>query len=486
MNNSVLTSVPAFFSLVLALLLGSAASSAAPFNADASLVEIEVTKKSYDYTTPWNVRNAQIRKNGVVVDQGLILTTADGLSNQYLCRVRKGGISKQYAARVDWVDYYSNIALLRVEDESFWEGMRPVALIDSIPASGDLDVFRWSSGRIEKRAAEIIRLFVGDSKMSYIEHLQLSAASDMDSAGWAEVVVSDGKLVGLTSSATKERLVILPAPLIQAVLQHKEREGADAKSALGYFDFDWMPATNPALLESKGFQGKEIGVVVTAVGKRRLSEDSLEPGDVILEIDGFVVDSEGKYLDPDYGRLRIDGLATRAHYAGDSVPVKLWRDGKELSIDYQIPHPDFEKSLIPDQRYDQAPKYLVAGGLVFQPLDGPFVRALGNNTPFLLDYYKNAADLDRSGLVLLTNVLPDDFNRGYESLRLLIVDQINSMPINSLEDVATSLSASEDGFHRIRFTHDSSRRHLVLDATDLDAATRRILKHYRITNAAVF
>jgi hypothetical protein len=476
----------AFSTLLSLFLLGTLAAlkvSAQTFDADASLVEIEVTKKSYDYTTPWNVRNRQISKNGVVVEDEMILTTADGLSGQYLCRIKKGGLSKQFTARVDWVDYYSNIALLRVEDETFWDGMQAVTLIDSIPQSGDLDVFRWRSGRIEQRAAEIIRLYVGESKMSYIEHLQLSASSDIDSAGWAEIVVREGALVGLTSSATKGEIKILPAPLIASILEQK---GLEDGSTFGYFDFEWMPATNPALLESKGFSQEDLGVVVTGVGERGLSDETLQSGDIIFEIDSFSIDNEGKYLDPDYGRLSMNGLATRAHYVGDTITMKLWRDGEAQTVDYKIPQPDFEKSLIPDERYDQPAKYLIAGGLVFQPLDGPLLNALGNNTPILLRYYQNASVEDREGLVLLSAVLPDDFNRGYESLRFLIVDEINSMPISNLEDVAASLRMPEDGFHRISFTDDSSRKFLVLDAENLDEATRNILTHYRINEAAVF
>ena len=61
----------------------------AAFDAARSLVEIEITKQSYNYNLPWVVRNQQISKNGVLIEGRQILTTADGLSNQYLCRVKE-------------------------------------------------------------------------------------------------------------------------------------------------------------------------------------------------------------------------------------------------------------------------------------------------------------------------------------------------------------------------------------------------------------
>ncbi|NQY31878.1 MAG: hypothetical protein HRT56_01740 [Coraliomargarita sp.] len=469
--------------LIASWLLCTALAAAEPqagFNAEASLVEIEVTKKSYDYKIPWVIRNNQTRKNGIVIGDRQILTTADGLSGQYLCRIRKGGVSKQYTATLSWVDYYSNLALLNVEDTAFWEGMEPVSLVDQLPLSGNLQVFRWRSGRIESRAAEIIRLFIGPSKMSYIQHLKLSASCEIDSAGWAEVVINDGQLIGLTTSAANEKLTILPATFIQAVLQ---RRTLDSDPGAGCFDFRWMSAKNPALVQSKGFQRSETGVVITEVGARRLADNTLHSGDILFEIDGFEIDNEGKYVDPEYGRLSMSGLATRAHNAGDSMPMKVWRDGEAVAVNYTLPQADFEKSLIPERRFDREPSYLIAGGLVFQPLEGPLLAALGKNKPVLIDYYNATADEDREGLVLLSMVLPDDFNRGYESARMLIVDQINEQPISNLEEVVSALEAPVEGFHHIRFMHDEVLQHMVLDAATLNEATTRILQHYRIPAA---
>ena len=243
-----------------------------------------------------------------------------------------------------------------------------------------------------------------------------------------------------------------------------------------------MNAKNPALLESKGLLNMpDRGVVVTEVGRRRLADNNLKSGDVILAIDGFEVDSEGKYLDPDYGRLSISGLATRAHSAEDIIFMTIWRDQAMHRIAYTLPRAQFSKSLIPSERYDAPPDYLVAGGLLFQPLNGPLMRALGKNKPILLDYYKDGPPLKgRDGIVLLSTVLPDDYNRGYEDIRYIMVDQINGQVIHKLEDIKAALIQPEAGFHRIQFMPDEDIHQIVLDSTKMQAATERILQHYRI------
>jgi len=225
------------FCLALLPLAGGAS-----FNPETSLVEIEVTKKLYDYRTPWIIRNDQVRKNGILIGPHRILTTADGLSGQYLCRIKKGGESRQYTAQLVWVDYYANVAVLDVAEPAFWKGMHPVALAQSIPQSGDLQIYRWRAGRIEERAAEIIRLYSGSSKMSYLRHLVLTVSSTIDSAGWSEVVLDGDQLVGLTASAAKDKLSILPAEFIAKVIELRGRED---DAGLGYFDFNYIPAIQP-------------------------------------------------------------------------------------------------------------------------------------------------------------------------------------------------------------------------------------------------
>ena len=473
-------------SLTLAFLLIASfeLAQARAFTPKAAVVEIEITKKTYDYRMPWVSRNEQTHKNGILIGQNQILTTADGFSGQYLCRITKGGESRQYTAQIKWIDFYANIAMLDVSEPILWQDMEPVELAKKIPQSGDLQIYRWRSGRIEERAAEIIRLYNDTNKMSFLQHLKLSASSEITGAGWAEVVFDGAQLVGLTESASKDnRFDILPAPFIASVI---ERNQSADNPGLGNFDFRWMNAKNPALLKSKGLLNMpDRGVVVNEVGRRRLADNSLKIGDVILAIDGFEVDSEGKYLDPDYGRLSISGLATRAHSAKDTIPMTIWRDQSMHRIAYTLPRAQFSKSLIPSERYDAPPDYLVAGGLVFQPLNGPLMRALGKNKPILLDYYNDRPPLEeRDGIVLLSMVLPDDYNRGYEDIRYIMVDQINGQVIHKLEDIKAALIQPEAGFHRIQFMPDESIHQIVLDSTEMPAVTERILQHYRIPAAS--
>ena len=456
----------------------------AAFLPKQSIVEIEITKKVYDYRQPWTASSQTGIKNGLVIEGHKILTTADGLNQSSICRIRKGGESRQYSAQVLSIDYQANIALLGVEDETFWVSVRPTELANKLPQSGTLQIYRWRSGRIEERTAEIVRLYVGTGKLSDLSHLTLLASSEMNSAGWAEVAIKGNKLIGLTTSGSKNKqLTILPAPVITQAL---ERGPCGQGSGHGFFDFYWMPANNPHLLASKGFDPKkEQGIIVTEASIISKDMGPLRHGDLILEIDGYPIEKVGKYMDPDYGRLSIEGLSTRRHAAGQSMQMQIWRDGKTIEIEYTLPRADFDNGLIPNHRYSRRPEYLIAGGLVFQPFDHSLIRALGDSTSGILDYYaeKKHAE-DRESLVILSTVLPDDYNLGYESLRLLIIDSINGKTISSLSDVAQALANPSNGYHKIEFMHDFYMKHLVLEVETLTEATERILENYRIPQAA--
>ena len=79
---------------------------------EKSVVKIEVARKAYDYYQPWNRRNDRAAKTGLVVGVRQILATAQDLSDQTLVRVQKNGRGKWTTARVEWIDYHANLALL--------------------------------------------------------------------------------------------------------------------------------------------------------------------------------------------------------------------------------------------------------------------------------------------------------------------------------------------------------------------------------------
>ena len=226
------------------------------------------------------------------------------------------------------------------------------------------------------------------------------------------------------------------------------------------------------------------------VPKRAGVESALKPRDLILNADGFDIDIQGDYEDPDFGHLNMENLATRKKWAGDSVKFKIWRDGKQMDVTYTLPKAEYTESLVPDAVYDQAPEYLIAGGLVFQPLTDEYLKGWGadwrQRAPFRLNFYNSEeATPERPALVLLSQVLPDVYNIGYQELRNLVLDAVNGVKISHLADLQEALKKPKDGFHHIQFMQSDSLRTMILSAPDLEQATRRVLQRYGIQEPAV-
>src|SRR5207248_2944440 len=130
--------------------------------------------------------------------------------------------------------------------------------------------------------------------------------------------------------------------------------------------------------------------------------------------------------------------------------------------------------------YDREPEYLITGGLVFQVLTDSFLQSWGpewkQQAPFRLNYYNQEPPTDeRPALVLLSQVLPDDYNIGYQDLHYLIVRKVNGQPVKRLADLRQALSQPLNGFEVIEFAPGESLQRLVLAAGEAEReATRRV------------
>jgi S1-C subfamily serine protease len=454
---------------------------------ESSVVLIEATFKAYDYFQPWNKPTRSVRKHALVREGRELVTTAQDLADRTLVRAQKRGRGRWYNAEVKWVDYHANIALLTVDSDAFWDGLTPAPVGDSVPRQDSFDIVRWRDGNLEIRRADFSKFTVSEGAMSSAPRIHLELNTELNGLGWAEPVLAGGKVVGLTVSKGGSVCNVMPMPFVTRILTAQE---AGRYPGLGFFEFVWQRAENPATLEYLNLEGEPRGAIVIDVPDPKVRDSALERFDVILEVDGFPVDMQGDYRDPDYGYLMIEALATRRHFAGEKVPMKVLRDGKVIDVEYLLPQASYDIDLLPRHSFDREPEYLIAGGLVFQPLDQSYLRGWGEDwrrrAPFRLSYYASEQSTPEvPSLVILTQVLPDPVNVGYQQFRNLVVRKVNDRPIRRLEDVAEALKNPKDGVHRVEFQPGEGLQRLLLDAERLDEATARVLQRYGIPAAQV-
>jgi hypothetical protein len=207
--------------------------------------------------------------------------------------------------------------------------------------------------------------------------------------------------------------------------------------------------------------------------------------DVILEWDGSAIDSQGYYDDPDFGRLSFPYLIAGHRRPGDEVPVTIWRGNQRLSVRVRLDPFLDARALIPLNTEGERADYLVEGGLILRELTADYLLSrgprwmLGSNPRLVFLYLTRAQFAEKPGqrVVILSGVLPDTINRGFQNYRDDVITHVNGEAISNLKDVF-AIQARDSGVWRI--TTQSRGVDIVLDRDQLREANQRIAERYRI------
>jgi hypothetical protein len=457
---------------------------------ERSIVTLEVARRQYDYYQPWSQGTRRLQKAGLVAGEREVLTTADEMFDRTLVRLQKGGRGRWWIGEVKWIDYHANLALVTTSEADFWRDLQPATLGSAAPTEGAMHILRWREGNLEDRRAEFTQFSVREGQLSPINQAVLEVSSEIQAAGWGEPVVVNSHVAGLLTSQEGRNAYAMPASFIRAILEAR-RKGT--YQGLGYFHFYWQPAKNPATLSLLGLTGEPRGAIVIHVPDRPDGGTQvLKPKDLLLNIDGFDIDIQGDYTDPEFGHLNLESLATRRKWAGEEMKMRIWRDGKPMEASYRLPKYKYTNALVPYAVRDQEPEYLIVGGLIFQPLTDSYLQSWGadwkRNAPFRLYYYNNEEPTpERPSLVLLSHVLPDAYNIGYQDQKYLVIDKVNGQRVSRLPELRDALQRPLNGFHVLEFVHGDSLCRMVLAAGDAEReATARVLQHYGIDQAFRF
>jgi hypothetical protein len=447
-----------------------------------AIIHIEIAGKAYSYVQPWARAERSVEKTGVVLADHLIITTADGLNDQTLIRLQKGGGGFFSVGRPVWIDYQSNLAALTTDEKGFWDGLQPAALADPVPNDGSIHISRWNADRLETRPGDIERMTVDNSALSFVSVPALKVDSTISGAGAGEPVTQGDRLLGLASGQDNDVVTAVPSSFIAQTINARKR---GSFTGLGYFDFTWEPVQNPIALQYLGLPGAPRGVIVKDTGLKPGINSLIHTNDVILQIDGFDIDAEGDYQDPQYGKIMLENLSSRGKWAGQTCQIKVWRDGKEQTIAYKLPRAEYSDELVPEQSFDHPPDYVLAGGFVFVRLSDALLRSWGaawrQRAPFRLGYYElDKVKPDRSERIVLSGVLPAKVNIGYEMLHDAVLDEVNGVKIGKIADLVAALKTPVNGFDIFKFAPGESMETVVLDASELDDANQEIMARYHI------
>jgi hypothetical protein len=139
------------------------------------------------------------------------------------------------------------------------------------------------------------------------------------------------------------------------------------------------------------------------------------------------------------------------------------------------------RQLVPRAQYDREPSYFIYGGLVFQTLTRDFLSTWDkwwNKAPkeFLYHYFSGTRSDERQEIVILTQVLADETNVGYDQFYNESIVAVNGRRPRDMADFVQMLDSAR-GLIELR---TSGPGLLMLDAEQAHTANERIMSRYHI------
>lgn len=455
-------------------------------NVKKSLLRINATSQSPEYDSPWNAgKTSRGRGAGFVIAGNRVMTNAHVVSNARLLTVEKENDPNEYLAHVEHIAHDCDLAILRIEDPRFFEGTEALEFGEIPPLESEVSAYGYPIGgsRMSVTNGVVSRIdFQPYSHTSIDSHLTIQIDAAINPGNSGGPVLQDGKVVGVafqgyTGDVAQSTGYMIPTPVIRRFLKDIEDGSYDK-----YVDLSiaYISLQNPAQRKALGLKENNYGVMVSSVYAKGSADGVLQPGDVLLSIDGHPIFSDG-YIEIDNERIEMPEIVERK-FLNDPLNLRILRAGEESDVTLTLkPASPFA---IQANKYDVKPRYVTFGGLVFQPLDRNFLSAHRIANPRVQYYYNRyIADqlyLEHPEIIILSNILADPVNAYLQDFQHQIVEEINGTKIRTLEDVSKAFKADAE-YHVIKLI--GIGRPLVLEAKAVRNATPRILERYQISQS---
>jgi S1-C subfamily serine protease len=476
--------------LLVGLTLATAGWAAEEDEPQGSVVRVRAAIQPYDQFRPWQKKAPYgLNGTGVVLPGGKVLVTAALVANRTEVGLEKPGSAEKCGAEVEAIDYEANLAVLRPERAEFLKGFKGLALGPALRAGDTAEVWQLErNGELLRNQAEILTVGVGrypNDEAGFLQYgVRVSLPKRDDS--YTLPLIRQGQLVGMVMMYDRDSQegTAIPGPMIERFLEDAADGKYDGFPTLGV---SWTPLRDPNLREEVKAP-KSGGILVTRVNPRGTAgRAGLKEGDVILSVDGMKLDEDGNYRDPLYGPTAIGNLVRVRPTVGSKARFLISRDGKEMELMGTYDRRARDEVAIPTLSFDTQPRYLVAGGLVFQQLTGAYLQEWGDKwteraPQRLVELFtfqqEKRADPDKK-VVFLSQVLPAAINLGYQQYSGLVLEKLNGKEIHSLAELAAVLDETKEGNLVFEFMDDPGK--LVLDASEVKQRQEEIGKAYGIS-----
>jgi len=445
-----------------------------------SVVKIFATVRRPDPYKPWTKASpADVTGSGVIIEGKRILTNAHVVGYASQVEVQASQSGDRVPAKVIALARGLDLAVLELEDPSFFDKRPPVqraAVLPDVreavfaygyPVGGNsLSTTRGIVSRVE---------FVGYGSFSSGLRIQIDAPINPGNSGGP--VIAGDKMIGLAFSMAAN------AQNIGYVIPNEEIELFLKDVADGRYDGKPLLHDSFQNLENTGLRQylKIDKSVEGALVHRPYKNDAswpLKEGDIVTHVGEHPIDNQGMVKLGSNLRVRFQYRIQQLAKDG-KVPMSIIRAGKPMKV--EVPTSGPRPLLIPDLNGGY-PSYFVYGPVVFTRATSEFLSFMVASAPAANAYAFNdsplitrrgdSPDATREELVVISGpFFPHPLIRGYNNRFGSVVDTVNGVKIRSLAHLVSTLRDLKDEHVVFKFDQRYGEnmilpRKAVLDATE--------------------
>jgi S1-C subfamily serine protease len=462
------TVVAAFFALTLSTnaLADEAAPVAAsvePVSAPAvenSVVKVFSTMRYPDPYKPWTKKAPQDGTGtGVIIEGNRILTNAHVALYASQVQVQANQSGDKFPAIVEFIAPGIDLAILKLEDESFFTNRPALPRAQILPSVKDsVMVYGFPAGgtslSITKGIVSRIEFAAYNFPVSGLR-IQIDAAINPGNSGGP--ALSGDNMIGLAFSrlgGADNIGYIIPCEEVELFLKDVADGRYDGKPAM----FDQLQTfENPALRTYLKLDKTAEGTLVQELDRPDESYP-LKPWDLITKIGDTPVDNEGMVKVGANLRVRFQYLIQQLARDG-TVPLTIVRGQKTLAVKVPV---TAEHTLLIEGLEGSYPPYFILGPLAFTPGTALYAAPFANNAKALNSLgFLGSPLVTRRGekpafpgeeLVLVASpAFPHRLIKGYDSPVSRAIRAINGTPIKNLRHLVEVLRDSQDEFLKFEF-----------------------------------
>jgi S1-C subfamily serine protease len=436
-----------------AIAKADAAAESISHEAENAVVKVFSTMRRPDMARPWTKQPPlEVTGSGVVIEGNRILTNAHVVAYASQVQVQGNQLGDKISATVVAYAPGIDLALLKLDDESFFKSRPPLPRAKSVPRIKDavlaygfptggtsLSITRGIVSRIE---------FVSYGYLSSGLRIQIDAALNPGNSGGPAVAA--GQMIGLAFShlqGSENISYIIPNEEIDLFLKDMADDGRyDGKPGL----YDTLQTLeNPALRGYLKLDPAVKGMIVTHPDEG-VKNNPLKQWDVLTKIGDTDIDDDGMVKVGEDLRVSFAYLVQKIARDG-AVPLTLVRAGKKQTV--QMPVPQHRPLLVEGLKGDY-PSYFILGPVVFSraTLESvALLRAHLGVSP-LLARFGDPPSEDREELVIIASPLfPHALSTGYSNPSGEIVSAVNGVPVKSFAQLVAFLRDLKDEYVVIDF-----------------------------------